>query len=147
MLWDRAVALRDAGGHVIESCAFDDLLTAGRMTRTVGSTVRGNRMAARWWGVQLGDTEGTVVVGNAIGNTMRAVDVDGGTLAEVSGNAVNDSDSGCVVQGGASETEVSGNRWERCRIGLIRWDSGTVRHHDNAVIDLLVDDGAIVTGP
>ena len=56
----------------------------------------------------------------------RAVDVDGGSLAEISGNAVLDGDSGCVVQRGAAGTVVAGNRWERTRIGLLVWDAGHV---------------------
>ncbi len=44
-------------------------------------------MTARWWGVHLVDTDGTTVIGNSFEHTMRAVDIDGGTLAEVTGNA------------------------------------------------------------
>ena len=78
---------------------------------------------------------------------MRAVDVDGGTLAQVTGNAVHDGDSGCLVQRGASDAEVTGNHWERCRVGLLAWDAGQVRHHDNAVVDLLEPDALSVVGP
>lgn len=78
---------------------------------------------------------------------MRAVDIDGGTLAQVTGNAVSDGDSGCLAQRGASDVEVSGNHWERCRVGLMAWDAGTVRHYDNAAVDLLQPDDAVLIGP
>ena len=62
-------------------------------------------------------------------------------------NAVFDGDSGCVVQAGAADAHVSGNRWERCRIGLLAWNSAVAEEHDNAVIDLADPDGAKVVGP
>lgn len=145
MRWDCAVELTGGAGHVIESCEFDDLLVAIRLHDTVGSVVRGNRIHTRWWGVHLIDTDGASVIGNSIEATMRAVDVDGGTLAEVVGNAVFDGDSGCVVQRGAADTELAGNHWERCRVGMLAWDAGAVRHYDNHAVDLL--DEAVTIGP
>ncbi len=78
---------------------------------------------------------------------MRAIDIDGGTLTQVTGNAVSDGDSGCLAQRGASDIEVSGNHWERCRVGLMAWDAGTVRHYDNTAVDLLQPDDVVVIGP
>jgi alpha-L-fucosidase len=147
MQWDCAVDITGGSGHLIESCEFSDVLAAIRLTDTVGAHIRGNRIAARWWGIHLIDTDGTVVIGNAIESTMRAIDVDGGTLAEVTGNAVLDGDSGCVLQRGASDIELAGNRWERCRIGLLAWDAGSIRHRDNAAVDLLDTDAAVTIGP
>jgi alpha-L-fucosidase len=147
MRWDCAIELNGGSGHLIESCEFSDLLAAIRLTGTVGSTVRGNRIDARWWGVHLVDTDGATVIGNAIEHTMRAVDVDGGTLATITGNAVDDGDSGCVLQRGASDIELAGNHWERCRIGLLAWDAGSLRHRDNAMVDLLDADAAVTIGP
>ena len=118
-----------------------------RCTGTVATVIRNNAMAARWWGVQLIDGEGAHVSGNSFEGTMRAVDVDGGTLAEITGNAVRSGDSGCVVQRGAADCSVAGNYWERCRIGLLAWEAGAVRHHDNTAIDLSEPDAAIVIGP
>jgi alpha-L-fucosidase len=147
MQWDCAVDVMGGSGHVIESCEFRDLLAAIRLTETVGATVRGNRVTARWWGVQLVDTESVLVIGNSFEHTMRAVDVDGGALAEITGNAAIAGDSGCVVQRGASDCEVAGNHWERCRIGLLAWDAGRVRHHDNACIDLGEPEHEVSVGP
>ena len=93
------------------------------------------------------DTEGTLIAGNAIAHTMRAVDIDGGTLAEITGNAVADGDSGCVIQRGASDTTVTGNRWERCRTGLLAWDAGAVRYHGNTIVDVTEPDQAVTIGP
>ncbi len=147
MQWDWAIDLAGGSGHVVESCEFAELLAAIRLTDTVGAHLRGNRISSRWWGVHLIDTEGTQVIGNAIEGTMRAVDVDGGTLAVVNGNAVVGGDSGCVVQRGASDCEIAGNHWERCRIGLLSWDAGTIRQRENAHIDPGEPDSMISVGP
>ncbi|MBG7604615.1 MAG: hypothetical protein IZT58_08255, partial [Actinobacteria bacterium] len=80
-------------------------------------------------------------------HTMRAVDVDGGTQALIDGNAVADGDSGCIVEWGASDCQVSGNCWERCRIGLLGWDTTGLHEQDNLSIDLHETDHAIVSGP
>ncbi|MEX2626366.1 MAG: hypothetical protein WD225_05755, partial [Ilumatobacteraceae bacterium] len=79
--------------------------------------------------------------------TMRAVDVDGGTHGEISGNAVSDGDSGCIVERGASDTTVSGNHWERCRIGLLAWDAGPLDESGNHAVDLHEPDHALTVGP
>ena len=50
------------------------MLDAIRLTSTVGATVRGNRIAARWWGVRVIDCESTVVAANIVTRTTRAVD-------------------------------------------------------------------------
>jgi alpha-L-fucosidase len=147
MQWDCAIDVTGGTGLVIEGSEFHDVLVAVRVTGAVGSQIRGNQIHARWWGVQLVDTDGSVVFGNSVAGTMRAIDVDGGTLAQITGNAVSDGDSGCLAQRGASDVEVTGNHWERCRVGLITWDAGTVRHHDNAAVDLLEPDSAVLIGP
>ena len=147
MQWDCAVDITGGAGHTIDGSEFHRMLQAIRLTGTVGAEIRSNEIHARWWGVQLIDTEGSMVFGNSIADTMRAVDVDGGTLAQVTGNAVHDGDSGCLVQRGASDAEVTGNHWERCRVGLLAWDAGRVRHHDNAAVDLLEPDARSVIGP
>jgi len=134
-------------GHLVESCEFAGHRCAIRFTDTLESTARGNRIDARWWGIRLVGSEASHVVANSIADTMRAVDVDGGTFALVDANAVADGDSGCVVQRGASGTVVSGNHWERCRIGLLAWDASDVTHHDNAAVDLHEPDHAVVIGP
>jgi alpha-L-fucosidase len=147
MNWDCAIELSGGCGHTIDSCQFDDFLVAVRLHDTIGATVDRNRITARWWGVQLIDTEGSVVAGNNIERTMRAVDVDGGTHAEITGNAVSGGDSGCLLQRGAASIEVAGNRWDGCRIGLLAWDSGEFRQHDNTCADLGESDGKLVIGP
>ncbi len=147
MRWDCAVDISGGSGHTIESCEFADLLTAVRLTGTVGAVVRGNRVRARWWGAHLVDTEASLVIGNSFERTMRAVDIDGGTQAVVTGNAAVAGDSGCVVQRGASECEIAGNHWDRCRIGLLTWDAEDVRHHDNICVDAGEPDNLITTGP
>ena len=147
MQWDCAVDLNAGSGHVVESCEFSDLLVAIRLTGTVGASLRGNRVHARWWGAHLVDTEGTSVTGNSFEHTMRAVDIDGGTLAEVTGNAAMLGDSGCVVQRGASDCVIAGNHWERCRIGLLAWDAGAFRHHENTCTNPGEPDNAVTIGP
>jgi alpha-L-fucosidase len=51
------------------------------------------------------------------------------------------------VQSGATDCEVSGNHWERCRIGMLRWDTPPVRTHGNQAVDLYEPDGELVVGP
>jgi alpha-L-fucosidase len=145
--WDVGVELRRGGGQNIESSQFSGHLCAIRLSETTGSTVRGNNISGRWWGVHVDHSEGSHVHGNRIGSTMRAVDIDGGTEAVVDGNAVTDGDSGCVVEDGASNCEVYGNHWDRCRIGLLAWDAVSLHHQDNVASSLLEPDSALVTGP
>ncbi len=145
--WDCAVDITGGTGHLIDSCEFERLIAAVRFTGTISSTVRGNTIHARWWGVQLIDTEGSLVTGNTISGVRRAVDVDGGTQAEITGNSVTDGDSGCLIQRGASDTSVSGNRWQRCRVGIAAWDAGKVNQHANSCVDLSETGSAVTVGP
>ncbi|TVR25780.1 MAG: hypothetical protein EA389_07705 [Ilumatobacter sp.] len=147
MRWDVGIDITGGHGHLIESCELHHHLCAVRLTGTLDSTVRGNQLESRWWGVHLVGTEASHVSGNSTVGTMRAVDIEGGTGAEISGNAVSDGDSGCIIERGATGAIVSGNRWERCRIGLLAWDAGTVTHHDNAGIDLHEPDHTVMIGP
>jgi alpha-L-fucosidase len=144
---DVGVRLVGGDGHRIESSAFTDHLCAIQATDTTGTDVRGNSITARRWGVRLERTEDAHVHANHVRSTMRAVDIDGGAHASVDGNAVIGGDSGCIVQGGAADCLVSGNHWERCRIGLLAWDTTDLHHHDNVAIDLLDPDGAALHGP
>lgn len=145
--WDTAIEISGGYSHRIESCEIANVLTGIRLKKTIGATVRGNRITARWWGVVVVDCEGTLAAGNTVDHTMRAFDVDGGTLAEITGNSVTNGDSGCIVQRGAAETVIAGNRWERCRVGLLAWGAGWVRHRDNTAIDLTEHDAEVSIGP
>lgn len=147
MNWDCGIDLDGGSNQLVESCEFDTLLIGVRGVGTLSTVVRNNTMATRWWGVQMIDGEGAHVSGNAFERITRAVDIDGGALAEVTGNAVRECDSGCVVQRGAANCEIAGNHWERCRIGLLTWEAGTIHHHDNVAIDLTESDHAHVVGP
>ncbi|MFK7917406.1 MAG: alpha-L-fucosidase [Ilumatobacter sp.] len=133
--WNVGVELRGGEGHHIESSEFDAHLCAVRVSATTGSTIRGNTIQARWWGVHLDHTEDAHVHANRVHWTMRAVDVDGGTNGVVDGNAVIDGDSGCIVQDGASDCEVYGNHWDRCRVGLLAWNATALDHRDNVFRD------------
>ncbi len=145
--WDVGIDLRGGADHEIDSCEIVDHLCAISASGTTGLVVRGNNIAGRWWGVRLDRTERSHVHGNQVSTTMRAVDVDGGAEALVEGNAVFDGDSGCVVQHGASACQVSGNRWERCRIGLLAWDATALHDQDNHTVDLHEPEHAVQTGP
>ncbi|HEY3484758.1 MAG TPA: right-handed parallel beta-helix repeat-containing protein, partial [Ilumatobacteraceae bacterium] len=147
MRWDVGIDVTDGAGHLVDTCEIDGHLCAIRFAGTIASTVRGCTVRARWWGVHLAGCDGTAVIGNDVGATMRAADVDGGTLNHVEGNVVHDGDSGCIVERGASQTVVAGNRWERCRIGLLAWDVGDISHRDNAAIDLHEPEHTVAIGP
>jgi alpha-L-fucosidase len=147
MRWDVGVQLLGGAGHEVDSCEFRDHLCGIRATDTTGTIARGNNIVARWWGIHLLGTEGAHVYGNFVDHTMRGIDIDGGTQAVIDGNAVCDGDSGCIVEWGASDCQVSGNRWERCRIGILSWEVTSLHAHDNEAIDLHELDAAHVTGP
>jgi alpha-L-fucosidase len=144
---DTGIRIVGGTGHQVDGCELRDHLVAVELMGTVGAGVLHNGLRARWWGVRLVDTEGTEVTGNTVERTMRAVDVDGGTGAVVTGNVARDGDSGCVLHDGASQAEVTGNFWERCRIGLLMWGSVAVRDRDNTSVELGDPDGARVSGP
>ncbi len=145
--WDVGIDLRGGADHEIDSCEVSDHLCAIRAADTIGLVVRGNNLAGRWWAVRLEGTERSHVHRNQVRETMRAVDLDGGSEALIDGNAVFDGDSGCVVQRGASGCHVSGNRWERCRVGLLAWDATALHAQDNTAIDLHEPEHALQTGP
>jgi alpha-L-fucosidase len=147
MRWDVGVHLIGGSGHEIDSCEFREHLCGIRATGTTGTIVRGSNIAARWWGIHLEQTEGAHVYGNFVDHTMRGIDIDGGTQAVIDANAVCDGDSGCIVAWGASDCQVSGNRWERCRIGVLSWEVTGLHAHDNEAIDLHEPDAAHTTGP
>jgi alpha-L-fucosidase len=147
MRWDVGVELVGGGGHEIDSSEIHGHLCAIRASGTTGTVVRGNNLSGRWWGVHLERTEGAHVHGNFVGHTMRAIDIDGGSQALIDGNAVCDGDSGCIVQWGASDCQVTGNRWERCRIGIMAWEATTLHEYANEAIDLHEPESASITGP
>ena len=147
MRWDVGVHLIGGAGHEIDSCEFRDHLCGIRASATTGTVVRGNNIVARWWGIHLEQTEGAHVYGNFVDHTMRGIDIDGGTQAVIDANAICDGDSGCIVEWGASDCQVSGNRWERCRIGILSWEVTALHAHDNEAIDLHEPDAAHATGP
>ena len=144
---DVGVALGGGGEHHIDSCEFSGHRCAVRAVDTTGTAVHGNNISAGWWGVLLEHTETAHVHGNQIRDTMRAIDVDAGTQAQIDGNAVFDGDSGCVLQRGATACEVSGNHWERCRTGLIAWDVTGLHEQDNHAVDLHDPTEPGTTGP
>ena len=147
MRWDVGAHLIGGSGHEIDSCEFRDHLCGIRASETTGTIVRGNNITSRWWGIHLEQTEGAHVYGNFLDHTMRGVDIDGGTQAVIDGNAVCDGDSGCIVEWGASDCQVSGNRWERCRIGVLAWEVTDLHAYDNEAIDLHEPDAAYASGP
>jgi alpha-L-fucosidase len=147
MRWDVGVDFAGGGGHEVDSCEIRGHLCAIRASDTTGTVVRGNNLSARWWGVHLHRTEGAHVHGNFVSHSMRGFDVDGGSMAVIEGNAVCDGDSGCIVEWGASDCQVIGNRWERCRIGVMGWEAVGLQAHANVATDLHEPESALIVGP
>jgi alpha-L-fucosidase len=147
MRWDVGIHLIGGGGHRVSSCDLQDHLCAIRISEATDVEIRGNNLSARWWGVHLERTSGVHVHGNFVNHTMRGIDIDGGSQAMIDGNAVCDGDSGCIVEWGASDCEISGNRWERCRIGVLAWEATGLRQYANEAIDLHEPEAASLTGP
>jgi alpha-L-fucosidase len=136
MRWDVGIDLVGGDGHEIDSCDLQGHLCAIRVTDATGVVIRGNTMSGRWWAIRLVGSERAHVHGNTIHHSMRAIDLDGGSSTLIDGNAVFDGDSGCIVQNGASGMQVSGNHWERCRIGMLAWNTTSLHHQDNSCVDL-----------
>ncbi|MGA1052739.1 MAG: alpha-L-fucosidase [Ilumatobacteraceae bacterium] len=141
------ISIEGGTGHLVDSCRIGTGSTGVRISRSIGVVVRGNRFRSRWTGIELVDTQDSAVLANSFERVVRAIDMSGGSTAEVAGNLVSAGDSGTVLRDGATDCVVAGNRWERTRVGLIAWGAGVVRHHDNDCIDLGDADGAVVTGP
>jgi alpha-L-fucosidase len=141
------IVVDGGAGHLVDSCLIGTTRIGIRIANAVGTVVRGNRIRASWTGVRVDSCQDTAVLANSFERVARAIDVVGGSDAEVSGNLATTGDSGAVVRDGATACTVAGNRWERTRIGLLAWDVGVVHHRDNDCIDLGDPDGAVVTGP
>ncbi len=147
MNWNHAIRLHHGNGHLIDGNHIEQFLSGVHLFHTGAATVRGNTISVRWWAVRLVDTEGTLVSGNWFTRMTRPVDIDGGADIVVKGNAADLTDSGCVVQRGATGVRVSGNRWSRTRVGLVCWDAGEVNHSDNKCERLGEPGCDIVTAP
>lgn len=139
------ITIRGGGGHTIESCEVGGHDHAVRLVDTSGVVVRANDLAGRRRAIWLERTDASHVQANFVKRSGRGIDVDGGVGAVIDGNAVRDGDSGAVVHSGATATVVTGNTWERCRVGVLTWDAGEVTLHANEGIDLT--DADHVTGP
>ena len=143
---DQAVSISGGSDHEIESSRIEGHRNGIVLNRAVGCVVRGNLIHASECGVQALNSERLHVHGNQVRNTMRAVDIDGGSDALIDGNSVSHSDSGCLVRGGAAGVTAAGNHWHACRAGLITW-SADPHHRDNVCVELLDPDAALVRGP
>jgi alpha-L-fucosidase len=145
--WTTAVEIVGGGDGEIDSCEFTGYRRAIRIVESTGAAIAGNHIESRHCGVLLERADHAHVHGNLVISTMRAVDVDGGSQAVIDGNAVFDGDSGCVVRGGAAGCEISGNHWERCRIGVLGWNAGWVHETENHSLDLHEPEHVFLAGP
>lgn len=141
------IQVAGGSGHRISSCEIDGHRNAIHLVETVGTVITGNNLSAQRSGVHLERCEGVEVQGNFVNHSMRGITIDGGANATVRGNAVCDGDSGCIVQWGAAGCEITGNTWERCRIGVLAWGAGDVAIRANEAIDLHEPDAAFTVGP
>lgn len=145
--WSTAVDIVGGGDNEIDSCEFTGHRTAVHVVEASGTAIAGSHIEAHHCGVHLERADHAHVHRNLVTSTMRAVDVDGGSRAVIDGNAVFDGDSGCIVRGGATECEISGNHWERCRIGVLGWNAGEIHELENHAVDLYEPEHVVVTGP
>ncbi|MDX2378519.1 MAG: alpha-L-fucosidase [Acidimicrobiia bacterium] len=145
--WSTGVELVGGSDAEIDSNEFAGHRRAIHVVESSGAAISGNHIESHHCGVHLERAEHTHVHGNLVIGTMRAVDVDGGSHAVIDGNAVFDGDSGCVVRGGAADCEISGNHWERCRIGVLGWNAGEIREVENHGVDLYEPEHLFVSGP
>ncbi|MGB0113361.1 MAG: right-handed parallel beta-helix repeat-containing protein, partial [Ilumatobacteraceae bacterium] len=141
------IRVEGGSGHVIASCETDGHRHAVHLVDNTEAVVRGNNLSAQQSGVWLERTEGAHVHANFVGHTTRGIDIDGGSNALVHGNAICDGDSGAIVRWGATGCSVTGNTWERCRIGVLVWEAPDAAVYGNEAIDLHEPDAAFTAGP
>lgn len=146
MRWDVGIELTGGSGHSVVQNEVVDHLCNVRLRDASASVISENRFEGRWWAVHLANCDHVAVIENNIQHTMRAVDVQSGNGAIVTGNWIADGDSGALVEMGATDTSVIDNHIERCRIGVLVWDAPTTRVGPNTFVDLHEED-PVVIGP
>ncbi len=134
---DHRVSGNELAGHGI----------GARVRTAATSTVERNRIAAARCAIAIDACESTRVEANTVNGTPRAVAVSGGRDVHVVGNTVADGDSGCIVERGATDVRVTGNTWQRCRIGILVWDAGNVSAAANDADQLLDPQAELFVGP
>jgi alpha-L-fucosidase len=133
--WGSGIEVNDGEGHRIDANELEGDLCAIRLRRTVAARVTGNRIESRWWGVHLEDAIDTDVSGNRVTRTMRAFNATGGQGNRLTANVAERCDSGVLLERGSAGTEVSGNRIDRCRVGVLRWGDQRTSLRTNSITD------------
>lgn len=142
-----AISVRAGRDVEIDGCSVEAFETAIDVTESEGVAVRGCTFRHVGTAVHLTAGERAHVCASRIERVTRAIDVAGGLSTLIDGNVVIDADSGVVVRDGAAGCIVSGNYWERCRIGALLWDVDDVRVGENVVEDLSEPEHEVQRGP
>ena len=125
--WGTGIEIIGGEGHLVQNNECSEDLCAIRTANTTGARIEGNRYETRWFGIHVKHSTDAVVRGNEARRTMRGVGVEGGAGNVVEGNVAWRCDTGALIERGAIATRVAGNRFDRCRVGVLTWDDeGTV---------------------
>ncbi len=145
----RSTAIEIVGGqrHEIDTCTIAEVSTAIEIIDAEDVTIRGCTIRDVTAGVRLLGTERAHACASRIERASRSFDVVGGLSTLIDGNVVVDADSGVVVRDGAVGGVVSGNYWERCRVGALVWNAEDVKVTDNVIESLGEPDHDIRHGP
>jgi alpha-L-fucosidase len=143
--WGAGIDINEGSGHRIDANELDGDLCGIRIRRATDVRVAGNRCTTRWWGVQVDDVDDSEISGNRVVRAMRAVNVNRGSGTRVVANVAERCDTGVLVEQGASNTELTANRLDRCRVAVLLWASPDTDRRDNTISGSRHHD--LVTGP
>jgi len=119
--------LRGGTGARVDGNHFADDDGAIRLERTEGTTVSANHAAGVTAAVAIDHGCDVHVVGNHLAGG-RAVHVRAGTGHLIASNVVDHADTGVLLEHRAAGIELTGNRFEGCRVGILAWShEGTTR--------------------
>lgn len=120
--WGAGIEIVGGGDHVVQGNECSEDLCAIRLVNTSGARIEGNHYETRWFGIHVKHSTGAVVRANQARRTMRGVGVEGGAGNLVESNLAWRCDTGALIERDATATRVVGNRFDRCRIGVLTWD-------------------------
>ncbi len=128
------------GGHRISGCELHGHRSAIVLVGADNSLVTANSVSARLSACELRNCQGVQAIDNSVAATMRAFTVSAGSGVVIGDNIVSDGDTACLVECGAVDTRVVGNRADRCRLGVLVWDSPSTVIGTNSWRDIAESD-------
>jgi nitrous oxidase accessory protein NosD len=119
--------LRGGTGARVDGNHFADDDGAIRLERTEATTVSANHATGVTAAVAIDHGCDVHVVGNHLAGG-RAVHVSAGSGHLIASNVVDHADTGVLLEHLAAAVDLTGNRFEGCRVGILAWShEGTTR--------------------